>query len=65
MMDRTTITTYAASGTGVLATLTTNDLVAAVSVGVALATFILNWVYKQKHYRLAQKTNSFKPQGES
>mgnify|MGYP003127841275 FL=1 len=64
-MDKATLTTYAASGTGFFAGLTTNDKVAAVSVGIALGTFILNWVYKHLHYRLEQKAASHKAEGES
>tara|TARA_R110000803_G_scaffold54731_5_gene111476 strand:+ start:244 stop:441 length:198 start_codon:yes stop_codon:yes gene_type:complete len=65
MMDKTTLTTYAASGTGFLAGLTTNDKVAAASVAIALGTFILNWVYKHMHYRLAQKAANLKAQGKN
>ncbi|MBL4839918.1 MAG: hypothetical protein JKY47_03705 [Thalassospira sp.] len=62
-MDKTTITTYAASGAGFLTGLTTNDKLAVMSVGVALLTFFLNWFYKHKHYRLAQKAANIKAQG--
>lgn len=63
MMDKATITTYAASGTGFLAGLTTNEKVAVASVGIAIGTFFLNWVYKHMHYRLAQKEAKLKAQG--
>lgn len=62
-MDKTTLTTYAASGAGFLTGLTTNEMVAVMSVGIALLTFFLNWIYKHKHYRLAQKTAHLKAQG--
>jgi len=64
-MDRTTLTTYAASGTGFLAGLTTNEKVAIFSVVIALGTFFLNWIYKHKHYRLAQKAANLNAKGKS
>lgn len=62
-MDKTTLTTYAASGAGFLTGLTTNEKVAVASVGIAIGTFFLNWFYKHMHYRLAQKAANLKAQG--
>ncbi|AXO13780.1 holin [Thalassospira indica] len=62
-MDKTTITTYAASGAGFLTGMTTNEKVAVASVVIALGTFVLNWIYKHMHYRLAQKAANLKAQG--
>ncbi|MBR9778448.1 MAG: hypothetical protein GYB52_06940 [Rhodospirillales bacterium] len=64
-MDRTTLTNYAATGAGFLAGLTANELVAIISIVIALGTFFLNWIYKHKHYRLAQKAANLNPQGKN
>jgi hypothetical protein len=59
-MDKTTITAYAASGSGFLVGLSTNEKLAMLSAVVAIGTFIVNWIYKHLHYRLALKAANLK-----
>ena len=44
---------YAASGATVgLAALTAHDWAVIGGLAMAVATFVVNWIYKHKHYRL-------------
>lgn len=52
---KTTVLAYTASGSAVLfGGLTVNEWVAIVGGVCAIATFVVNWYYKRKHYKLAE-----------
>lgn len=53
--QKTSTASYAASsGTMLVCSLTTNDIVMFIGAFCALATFAVNWYYKHKHYKLAE-----------
>lgn len=47
--------TLGGAGTGVVGWLMENNVVGVIGVAVALAGFLVNWYYKHKHYKLAEK----------
>lgn len=52
----TTAASYAASGSLMtIGGLALNEWFAAIGLALAIATFIVNWVYKQKNYNLERK----------
>lgn len=54
MSEQSNITThYTAILLGALSGLTFNQWVALVMAVIGVATFLMNWHYKQKHYELA------------
>ncbi|MBU6950996.1 phage holin [Hahella sp. HN01] len=49
------VTNYAASAITTVAGLTFNQWVALGGLLIGVATFVMNWCYKQKHLELARK----------
>jgi len=47
--------TLGGAGTGVLGWLIDSNVLGLVGVFIALAGFLVNWYYKHKHYKLAEK----------
>lgn len=47
--------TLGGAGTGVLGWFMDNNVLGLVGVFIALAGFLVNWYYKHKHYKLAEK----------
>jgi len=48
-------TSYGASAVAVVGSLTANDIAMITGAIVAVATFIINWIYKEKMYQLAKR----------
>ena len=48
-----TAITYSAAGSAVAFGLTANEFAAILAAFVALATFLVNWFYRHKHFKLA------------
>lgn len=56
MTDKTTVASYTTSATiTVLGGLTINEWMALIGIILGIATFAVNWFYKYKHYKLAEK----------
>lgn len=47
--------TIGGAGTGFLGWLMENNVLGLLGVLIALAGFLVNWYYKHKHYKLAEK----------
>ena len=56
-----TIATYASSGGLVIAGMSANDFGVLVGLLLAVATFLLNWYFKYKHYKLMEKQAQNQP----
>ena len=55
-MERVATTvTYSASGATVIAGLALNEWIALAGLIVAIATFGITWLYKHRHYKLAER----------
>lgn len=52
---KTTIASYAASGSLVVFGMSANDFAVMVGLVLAFATFVLNWIYKHRHFKLLEK----------
>ena len=53
---KASVATYvAAAFTALSGWITSLDWVSLASLGIAVATFLTNWIYKRKHYRLEQQ----------
>lgn len=50
--DKVTIT---GASTGVVGWIMNNNVLGLIGVCIALAGFLVNWYYKHKHYKLAEK----------
>lgn len=55
MKDSTAITAYGASLGTTAAALNFNEVVAVCGLLLAMGTFVVNWIYKHRHYQLALK----------
>lgn len=47
--------TLGGASTGVLGWIMNNNVLGLIGVCIALAGFLVNWYYKHKHYKLAEK----------
>lgn len=47
--------TIGGASTGFLGWLLDNNVLGLIGVGIALAGFLVNWYYKHKHYKLAER----------
>lgn len=52
---KTTIASYAASGSLVIFGMSANDFAVMIGLVLAIATFILNWIYKHRHFKLIER----------
>lgn len=55
---KTSVASYAASGTAVFFGLTANEVAAIVGAAVAVLTFLLNWYYKHQHLKAIERRMS-------
>lgn len=61
VVDNISAGSYIASGgTTVFGYLEINEVAAIIGIGLATATFVLNWVYRERHYRLAKANHANK-----
>lgn len=49
---------YSGAGAAVAGGLSSNDIVAVAGLLIAAAGFVVNWYFKQKHYKLAERESA-------
>tara|TARA_R110000751_G_scaffold52823_1_gene114829 strand:- start:484 stop:693 length:210 start_codon:yes stop_codon:yes gene_type:complete len=49
----TSVVSYLTSVTGFVASLSISEKVALGHLAIAICTFLINWIYKRRHFRLA------------
>jgi hypothetical protein len=52
---KTSIASYAASGSLVIFGMSANDFAVMIGLVLAVATFLLNWIYKHRHFKLIER----------
>lgn len=48
--------TYSAAGSAIFLGLTANEVAAIIAAVVAISTFLVNWYYRHRHFKLAAAT---------
>lgn len=52
---RTSIASYTASGSLMIFGMSANDFAILFGAALAFGTFVINWVYKHKHFKLIER----------